>query len=168
VVNKAADSRWASDARFTSGFDVVLDPNGQSTLRTSYEQLRPTGRLVIYGFQSMLPRGRGRPNFWRLLFTYLRTPRFDPLRMTDQNRSVMAFNLSYLFDHLERLEEAMSELLEWAQEGNVRPLPVELHSFDDVAKAHQRLQSGTTTGRLVLTTAPLQPTERPLLTTARD
>ncbi len=65
------------------GFDVVLDANGATTLRTSFELLAPMGRLVVYGFSSMISTEK--PNFLRLLWRYLRTPRFNPLEMVDRN-----------------------------------------------------------------------------------
>jgi hypothetical protein len=44
-----------------------------------------------------MPLRRGtRPRWPRLAWTYLRTPRFSPLRLTRDNRSVLACNLSFL------------------------------------------------------------------------
>jgi NADPH:quinone reductase-like Zn-dependent oxidoreductase len=98
----------------------------------------------------MLSKGVGRPNWFRLLFTYVRTPRFDPLRMTNENRSVLAFNLSYLSEHDEHLREAMAELLGWVEGGRITPLPVKTFPFANVADAQRALESGSTTGRLAL------------------
>jgi NADPH:quinone reductase-like Zn-dependent oxidoreductase len=153
VIDTSSEPLWPTlEARHPAGIDVVLDPNGQGTLRASYDHLRPMGRLVIYGFQSMLPKGRGRPNWLKLAYTYFKTPRFDPLRMTSSNRSVMAFNLSYLFERLPTLHRAMAVLLDWVDEGRIRPLPTKSIAFERVSDAHRELESGTTTGRLVLTT----------------
>jgi len=147
------DASWSRDARRAApeGYDVVLDANGPSTLRASYALLRPTGRLVAYGFHSMLGRSGGRPHPLRLLLGWLRTPRFDPLAMTNANRSVLAFNLSFLFARVDLLREAMDRLLGWAREGRIRPPPVTRIPFDEVAEAHRRIESGATTGKLVLT-----------------
>jgi NADPH:quinone reductase-like Zn-dependent oxidoreductase len=152
VIDKSNEP-WSATVRalHADGVDVVLDPNGHSTLRQSFDLLCPMGRLVVYGFQGMLSKGRGRPNWLKLLFTYLQTPKFDPLRMTNENKSVLAFNLSYLGDHRDRLQEAMSELLGWAQSGRIAPLPVQTFAFEQVAEAQRALESGTTTGRVALT-----------------
>ena len=40
------------------GYSTILDANGVSTLRDSYDHLAPTGRLVVFGFHSNLPMGR--------------------------------------------------------------------------------------------------------------
>ena len=96
------------------------------------------------------PRAGQRRSWLRLGWHWLRTPRFDPFAMTQKNRSVMGFNLSYLFDHTERLERGMALLLGWADEGVLRPPPVEAFSLRDAARAHARLESGATVGKLVL------------------
>ena len=131
------------------GFDVVLDANGATTLRTSFELLSPMGRLVVYGFSSMISHG-GKPNFFRLLWRYLRTPRFNPLEMVDRNVAVFAFNLSYLFDELTLYRETMAELLRRVESGAIRPLEVATYPLADAGRAHQALQSGQTRGKLVL------------------
>ncbi len=132
------------------GVDVVLDPNGAATLRASYRHLGPAGRLVIYGFHEMFSRGSGRPNWPKLIWQWLRTPRFDPLQMTNHNKGVLAFNLSYLFDRLDVLAEALRELQGWAEQGLLRPSPTTSFALSDAAEAHRALQGGATVGKLVL------------------
>lgn len=132
------------------GYAIVFDANGADTLRESWHLLGAPGRLVVYGFHAMLRRGHGTPHWPRLLWDWLRTPRFNPLDMTRHNRSVLAFNLSFLFHRQHDLAHAMRALLELA-EGRALP-PPEVHplDFDDVAEAHRALQGGQTTGKLVL------------------
>ncbi len=151
VVDKSREDLWAEAKRFApQGFDIVLDANGVETLRKSYKSLAPAGRLVVYGFHSMLSRGSGRRNWLKLAWTFLRTPRFDPLDMTDRNRAVLAFNLSYLFSRTSELPRIMSELMGWVESGKLRVSAVTEYDFERVADAHRDLQSGTTTGKLVL------------------
>jgi NADPH:quinone reductase-like Zn-dependent oxidoreductase len=151
VIDKSQEDLWkAAERAAPGGYDVVLDANGVSTLRQSYEHLAQTGRLVIYGFHSMLPRQGGRPSWLKLAWDWLRTPRFDPLSMTGDNKSVLAFNLSYLFEKRELLEEPMRRMLTWVEEGRITPLPVTRFELGRVADAHRALESGTTVGKLVL------------------
>jgi NADPH:quinone reductase-like Zn-dependent oxidoreductase len=98
----------------------------------------------------MLPRTGGAPNYLRLALDCLRTPRFDPLDMTTRSKSVLAFNLSYLFDRTDLLEEAMGELLGWLRAGEIAPPSATTYPLDDVARAHRDLESGRTIGKLVL------------------
>lgn len=151
VIDASQGNLWGeAAAAVPAGFQAVFDANGVATLRQSYAHLRPTGRLIVYGFATMLPRGTGVPRWWSLLWHWLRTPWFNPLRMTEQNRSVMAFNLSYLFDRHDVLQPAMATLLQWAQGDVLKPPPIQTFAFEDVAQAHHALESGQTVGKLVL------------------
>jgi NADPH:quinone reductase-like Zn-dependent oxidoreductase len=132
------------------GFDVVLDAHGAESLRHGYAQLAPAGRLIVYGFHGLLTRGKDRPNYLKLALGYLRTPRFNPFEMTQHNRGVLAFNLSYLFERGEILGEAMAELLAWVGAGRVRPPPVRAYRLHEAAQAHAALESGDSVGKLVL------------------
>ena len=151
VIDKSTRDLWKeAEASAPQGYDVVLDANGVSTLRQSYRHLAPMGKLVVYGFHSMLPRGKGRPNWLKLAWAYLRTPRFNPLRLTTENRSVLGFNLSFLFEKTEILEQAMSELLTWIDQEKIRPLSITEVSFSQAADAHRALESGQTRGKMIL------------------
>jgi NADPH:quinone reductase-like Zn-dependent oxidoreductase len=110
------------------------------------------GKLVVYGFASMLPRTGGRPNRAKLAWDWLRTPRFNPLRMTQENRSVMACNLSFLSGNAERLAEGMTWLLACFAHGELAPPPVRAYPLAEVAQAHRDIEGGRTVGKLVLLT----------------
>ncbi|AKU97427.1 Alcohol dehydrogenase [Labilithrix luteola] len=151
VIDKSRENLWVTAERVApEGYDVVADANGVSTLRESYGHLRRAGKLVVYGFHSMMPKSGGRPNWPKLAIDFLRTPRFSPLAMTNDSKSVMAFNLSYLFDRLDLLTEAMTQLSTWLAEGKLHAPPVKTYPFADVARAHADLESGQTIGKLVL------------------
>ena len=151
VIDKRTQDLWREVERAEpDGYDIVLDANGVETLRASYKHLAPTGRLVIYGFHTMMSRGRGTPSWPKLAVDFLRTPRFDPLAMTNDNKSVMAFNLSYLFERTDILAESMGTLLALANEGKLPPPKVTTFPFERVQEAHRALESGETLGKLVL------------------
>lgn len=150
VIDKSAGRLWHEAERLApQGFDAVFDANGVATLRHSYEHLAPTGRLVVYGFASMLPKS-GRPNWLALARDWLRTPRFDPMDMTRTNRSVLAANLSFLQSHAPAMREGMQWLLERFADGRLEPLPVETFPLAEAAEAQRRMESGRTVGKLAL------------------
>jgi NADPH:quinone reductase-like Zn-dependent oxidoreductase len=152
IIDTSRQDLWSSAERIAPrGFDVILDANGARSLRQSYAHLGAPGRLVVYGFHTMFSRGRGRPSWPKLAVDSLRTPRFHPLRMAADNRSVLAFNLSYLFHEKEALSEAMVRLMAWLEAGRIRPLPTTTYPIEAVAEAHRALETGTTVGKLVLT-----------------
>jgi synaptic vesicle membrane protein VAT-1 len=150
VIDKSSEALWPCAERLApQGFDAIFDANGVTTLRESYRHLAPAGRLAIYGFHGMLPRD-GRLNWLKLAWHWLRTPRFNPLDMTQQNRSVLAANLSFLQSHAMELREGMQWLLERFADGRLRPLPVKTFPLEQAAAAQRRLESGQTVGKLVL------------------
>lgn len=142
---------WRGAKRFSpQGYSAIFDPNGKETLKESYRHLIPSGKLVIYGFQTMLTKGSGRVHWVKALIDYLLTPRFNPLQMTRDNKSVLAFNLSYLFEEKNLFREMIQKLLLLVEEKRIAPTPTHSFPFSQVAAAHEALQSGTTTGKLVL------------------
>jgi len=151
VIDKSTEQlfRVAAEAA-GEGFDLVLDANGYETLRGSYRSLRPTGKLIVYGAHSMLSRGSARPNWLKLAWTFLRTPWFSPLSLTNENKSILAFNLSYLFEERELLETAMTRIGAWFESGALGLPRVQEYPFSEVQQAHAALQSGKTIGRLLL------------------
>lgn len=152
VIDKRSEDLWGrAEALAPGGYHYIFDANGVETLMQSYRHLAAPGKLVIYGFHSMLSRGRDRPSWPRLAWSWLRTPRFSPLEMTGANRSVLSFNLSYLFDERPLFEEAMGEIFDGLDTGRLRPLQTAAIPAARVAEAHGRLESGRSVGKLVLT-----------------
>ncbi len=151
VIDKSAQPLWKQVEQLApGGCDIILDANGASTLKHSYRHLAPMGRLVVYGFHSMLATHGGIPNRLKLALDYLRTPRFSPFDLTTRNRSILGFNLSYLFDQADLLERGLQQLLGWLEQGKLVAPNITTYPFDRVADAHRDLESGQTIGKLVL------------------
>jgi len=128
------------------GFDLVLDAVAGPFFDPQYRRLAPGGRLVIFGAADLMPGG-ARPNWLRLGWQYLTRPRLDPLRMISANRSVMGFNLIWLWDWADVLPRAYADL-----ERLGRPAPRVGHTFafSDAPAAMRLLQSGASVGKVVL------------------
>lgn len=151
VIDKSRQNLWKRAKAFApQGYDVICDANGVATLGESYRHLRRAGKLVIYGFHTMLPRTGGKPNWLKLASGWLRTPRFNPLNLTVDSRSLLAFNLSYLFDRTDLLAWFVSDFRGWIDGGRVKAPPVTTYDLEDVARAHADIESGMTVGKLVL------------------
>jgi alcohol dehydrogenase len=128
------------------GLDLVLDAVAGPYFRPAYDRLRPEGRMVVYGAADLMPKGR-RPDYVRLALRYLCRPRLDPLRMVSENKSVMAFNLIWLWDQADRLPQAYERLTTLVQRP---PLVGRRFSFADAPAALRYLQSGESVGKVVL------------------
>ena len=70
--------------------------------------------------------------------------------MTQENRSVLACNLSFLSAQADRLAQGMHWLLQRFADGQLRAPPVATYALERVADAHRDLESGRTIGKLVL------------------
>ena len=128
------------------GFDLVLDAVAGPFFRPAYDRLRPEGRIVLYGAADLMPR-RARPNYLRLALRYLRRPRLDPLRMIAENKSVMGFNLIWLWEQVDRLPRAYDQLaLLMARP----PFIGRRFGFREAPAALRHLQSGESIGKVVL------------------
>ncbi len=128
------------------GFDLVLDAVAGPFLEPAYRRLRPAGRLVVYGAADLMPSG-ARANWLRLAARYLRRPRIDPINMVSANRSVMGFNLIWLWDEAERLPEAYAGVAGFITRP---PFIGRRFPFADAPAAMRHLQSGASVGKVVL------------------
>jgi len=156
VIDKSSQSLWKVAVEFSpEGYDAIFDANGVATLKGSYSHLAMGGKLIVYGFHSMLPRKSGSLGVceWlKIVWDWLWTPSFNPMNMTTDNKSVMALNLSFMFQKREYLNSMLAEILRLFEEEKLKPLPITLYPFEKVVQAHKDIQSGLTTGKLILMT----------------
>lgn len=142
----AAQIDAATAALGADGLDCVLDAVLGPTFKPAFERLRPEGRYVLYGAADFMSHA-SRPNYPSLAWRYLRRPRLDPLAMISSNRSLMAFNLIWLWERAERLPEGYAAL------ERLLPRPPHVGArfpFDRALEAMRLLQSGETIGKVVL------------------
>jgi alcohol dehydrogenase len=126
--------------------NLVLEATGGKYFNYSYELLAPMGRVVAYGSAQFTPSSH-RPNYLSLVFRYLFRPRVDPLSMIKANKSVMGFNLIWLYEN----KELMAQLLQEIDELKLPP-PIIGHRFpfSEMYEALMLFRSGATTGKIVL------------------
>jgi len=151
VIDKSSENLWKKVEEYApNGVDLAFDANGVETLQGSYDHLAPSGKLVAYGAHSMFPKKGGKVNWPKLVVDFLKTPRFNPLNMTSENKSLITFNLSFLFDRRDLLGEAMVDLINWYKEGKIKAPTTKCYPLERVGDAHKELESGKTMGKLVL------------------
>lgn len=129
-----------------SGFDLVLDAVAGEYFRPAYDRLRAAGRLILFGSATMMTHA-SRPNYATLAWRYLRRPRLDPIEMISENKSLMAFNLIWLWDRVEEMTRLVDEMMAL----NLAPPHVgRRFAFEDAHAALKFFQSGKSTGKVVL------------------
>jgi NADPH:quinone reductase-like Zn-dependent oxidoreductase len=154
-VTHAIDYRTADVAREVRrltndrGVDVVLDPIGGKSFKTSYQLLAPLGRMVIYGVSALA--GGARRSWWRAARTIMQMPTFKPLALLNQNRGVFGLNLGHLWNERAQLSGAMQVLLQEVAAGRLDPVVAKTFPLDRAADAHRFMQSRANIGKVVLT-----------------
>jgi NADPH:quinone reductase-like Zn-dependent oxidoreductase len=139
------------DQSVPDGFDVVLDANGLTTPREGFKRLKLGGRLVVYGFAEIFPRGK-RPWLPSLVYNAMRVPRFSIWPLTSTNRMICGLNIAFLFDRRDLSQPALDYILNSAESGVLSPPELQEFSFNEAADAHRFLESGNSVGRVVLST----------------
>jgi alcohol dehydrogenase len=127
-------------------FDLVLDAIGGEVQIASFNALKPMGRLVVFGAAEFTP-GKNRPNYLKAALQYLRRPKYDVMDMISDNRSVMAFNLIWLWDQVELMKELLCDMM--AVEITPPHVGHEFN-FEEAHAAIDCLRSGKTIGKVVL------------------
>jgi len=126
--------------------NLIMECIGGKILKIGYKQMAPMGRMVTYGSARYASVGN-RPNYFKLLYYFLTRPKIDPQTMTSDNKSVMAFNLIFLFQHAELMHQMLEEIGQLELE---RPLVGHRFAFDKLKEAILLFQTGKTTGKVVL------------------
>jgi len=126
--------------------NIVLESVGGIIFEESFKQLSPSGRIIIYGSAQFMTHS-SRPNYFKLLYQFLTRPKVDPLSLTDSNRSVMGFNLIYLWNKPGEMKRLIRIILDM----NLgKPHVGNVFTFDKLPEALRLFQSGKTIGKVVV------------------
>ncbi len=126
---------------------LVLECIGGSIFRHSWDALAPMGRLVAYGSASFTSHSPA-PDYPKLLWRFLQRPKVDPLRLPSQNKSLMGFNLIFLYEQTDLMLGILQKLFKL----QLPPQHVgQVFQFDQMRDAIHLFQSGKTIGKVVVT-----------------
>lgn len=126
--------------------NIVLESIGGKIFQDSFDLLSPTGRIIIYGGAQFMSH-QSRPNYPKLLYQLLTRPRIDPISLSDTNRSIMGFNLIYLWDKPEEMKRVLTNILNFNLN---KPFVGNTFTFDKLLDALKLFQSGKTVGKVVV------------------
>lgn len=137
-----SDPNWVKTVRDLTGgtgVDAALEMSGGDRLSESLGLLAPFGSLVVFGSVSGTPG--------RLDETAILPWLYDPA----PNQSVVGFNLGPWFElRLPTAIAALQQLIGWVGSGQVRVPATHAFPLAEAAEVHRLLESGATTGKLVL------------------
>src|SRR5215204_2367665 len=130
------------------GVDLIIDPIGGAHFKKSYNSLRHTGRLGMFGVSA--GSANGLSGKLKMLKAAIQMPRFHPLGLFNRNRGVFGLNLGHMWHEPEKVALWMRDILRGVDEEWIRPHVDQAFSFEDVGKAHRRLEERKNIGKVVL------------------
>ncbi|ORB82617.1 oxidoreductase [Mycobacterium kansasii] len=148
-VDRAIDYRRDGWWKGLGRYDLVLDALGGTSLRRSYDLLRPGGRLVGYGISNM-QHGEKR-SLRRVAPHALAMLRgFNLMKQLEDSKTVIGLNMLRLWDDRGTLQPWITPLREALDEGTAAPIVHAAVPFAQAANAHRILAARENIGKVVL------------------
>ncbi len=146
---------WEQEfARITQGqgAHLIIDPLGGRNFKKSYRSLAPTGRLGMFGISEASHTGLiGKI---KLILTALSMPFFHPVSLMNHNRAAFGVNLARFAAQPTVIREWMQQILDLVGKGELHPVTDRSFAFEQVAAAHEYMESRQNFGKVVLTLGP--------------
>ena len=126
--------------------DLILESVLGRYFNDTFNLLAPQGRAIIYGASNFATH-TAFPNYFELAYKYFTRPKVDILKLIEQNRSVMGFNLIWLYEKGDYFKALLNEIIEL---NLAKPYIGEIFKFDQMHEAIKKFQSGKTFGKVVV------------------
>jgi NADPH2:quinone reductase len=122
------------------GVDLALEMTGPEHLGETARTLAPFGRMIVFGAVA------GRTD------THIEGADLDAILYAPAlGTAIFGFNLSSWFEHrLEPTIGALQRLIGWTADGTIAGPPIQAFPLVDAAETHRLLESGESTGKLIL------------------
>ncbi|HSA74111.1 MAG TPA: medium chain dehydrogenase/reductase family protein [Nitrososphaeraceae archaeon] len=131
------------------GVDAVFDGIGTKSLLRSYKTLRNRGRLVGYGFGSMTKVRRHQR--YQIISNILNWVNVFALNLLPYRRKVIPYSIQTLKRRRpDWFRDDLTLLLNLLKQGKIKPIIASRMPLDEAAKAHELLEKGAVTGKIVL------------------
>jgi NADPH:quinone reductase-like Zn-dependent oxidoreductase len=134
--------------RELGGVDVILDAQGGETTKRGLTVLNQGGRVVLYGISNAADRGN---NVLGLLKTVVPLFLINPISLMAKNNGIFGLNMLNAWDDKKAIAQGMGWLTEAMRSGIVDPVIDATFPLQEAAKGHERLESRSNIGKVVLT-----------------
>jgi NADPH:quinone reductase-like Zn-dependent oxidoreductase len=148
-VDRAIDYRRDGWWKGLGPYDLALDALGGTSLRRSYDLLRPGGRLVGYGV-SALQQGEKRSLRRAAPHALSMLRGFNLLSQLEDSKAVIGLNMLRLWDDRGTLEPWITPLAQALHDGTISPIVHAAVPFAEAPEAHRILAARENIGKVVL------------------
>jgi NADPH:quinone reductase-like Zn-dependent oxidoreductase len=148
-VDRAIDYRRDGWWKDLEPYDLVLDALGGTSLRRSYNLLRPGGRLVGYGI-SNLQQGEKRSLRTAAPQALAMLRGFNLMDQLSESKTVIGLNMLRLWDDRGTLEPWITPLIRALNDGTISPIVHAAVPFAEAPEAHRILAARENIGKVVL------------------
>lgn len=127
--------------------DVIFDPIGGHVSRQGYKLLSSGGRLVCYGAAGLT----GKTNLLQKMRFAWQFGLYHPVQLMMRSKSFIGVNMLKVGDYRpEALQYTMQQVVKGAQEGYLKPENATIYRADQLATAHEALQTRKTIGKVAI------------------
>ena len=130
------------------GVDIIIDPIGGKNWKTSYRCLSEMGKLIIFGDQNFV-QGKSFNLFYSLK-EYFSMPKFHPIKLMSQNKSVMGYHLGRIFKSEFKIHSAIQNLNQLIKHNKISPIVDKIFNYKQVIDAHYYIQNKKNFGKVLL------------------
>ena len=148
-VDQAIDYRQDRWWEGLGRYDLVLDALGGTSLRRSYQLLRPGGRVVGYGISSM-QQGEKRSLRTAAPQALAMLRGFNLMDQLQESKAVIGLNMLKLWDDRGTLQPWIAPIAKALDDGTARPVVHAAVPFAEAPEAHRILAARENVGKVVL------------------
>ena len=141
---------WAAEVgRLTGGrgVDLILDPLGGQDWDRGYRLLAPAGQLICFGFANLVSGPKR--NAPRVVWQLLQVPRWGPLKLMNDNRTVSGVNMGRLWGEVAQMGATLREVLDLFARGAISPRVDRVFPLTEGAAAHRFMQERRNVGKVL-------------------
>lgn len=148
-VDVALDYTTPGWAKGLPPFDLIMDAVGGTSLKRSYNLLRPGGRLIAFGASSVVAGEK--KNLLKAAPQALRMIRgFNAMNLMRDSKAVIGLNMLRLWDDRQTLEPWITPLMPLLAAGVIAPVISDIVPFSEASQAHRILNERRNIGKVVL------------------
>ena len=132
------------------GVELILDPIGGASFKTSFRMLSKTGRLGMFGVSTFV--NAKEKDLFNVVKSVLGLPYFQflPVTLINANKGVFGVNLGRMWGELERSRLWAEELVGLWKAGVIKPKIDKVFAFEEAPLAHHYMQDRKNLGKILL------------------